>query len=222
MDPDTYGPFASLIAIAAALISAFGLLLFKAVGPARRWSWLAGDRHSFIRTAAVRAITVALIALTFITIDKDNYWLFAGGALGFGLMTFVLISWFDRVRLVHTCVVPDVAIDGTAVTDRRGRPIGQSIVIGTEDTMKPAAQKAYRKLAPISLCKFVSGYGNNQINNPAAIWDLAVLAKIAAKLTMLVTGIMLCGVMALYLAAASIDMHLSKADAVAAEDAVPG
>lgn len=208
MHTEVYGPFASIVTIAAALFAVFGLLLLKSVGPVSRWSWLAGDEHSFMRTTAAQAVTVALIVLTFIFINKDNYRWFAGGALVFAVLTFIFISWFDRVRMVHTCFVPDVAANGGAVTSSRGKPTGRSIVVGTEATMRATAKKVYRKLPAADLCKFVSGFGQNQVNNPETVWDRAELSKIAGKLTMLVTLIILCAVMTLYLAAASIEMHL--------------
>jgi hypothetical protein len=208
MHTEDYGPFASIVAIAAALVAVFGLLLFKSIGPASRWSWLAGDGHGFMRTAAARAVTVALIGLTFITIDKYNYFWFSAGSLLFAILTFIFINWFDRVRMIHTCLIPNVAANGAAVTDARGRSIGRSIVIGTEATMRTAAKEIYDKLPAADLCKFLSGYGENEVNNPAGIWPRAELARIASKLTLLVTFILLCAVMTLYLAAASIEMHL--------------
>lgn len=213
MHTEAYGPFASIVAIAAALVTVFSLLLLKSIGFASRWSWLAGDKHSFMRTAAARAVTVALIGLTFIMINKDNYRWFAGGALFFAVLTLVFIGWFDRVRMIHTCFVPDVAANGAAVISSRGKPTGRTIVVGTEATMRTAAKKAYRQLPAADLCKFVSGFGQNQVNNPEAVWDRAELAKIAGRLTVLVTLIILCGVMTLYLAAASIEVHLRPASA---------
>jgi hypothetical protein len=77
-------------------------------------------------------------------------------------------------------------------------------VIGSENNMKEQAAAAYHKFGAGSLCKFLSGYGQNEVNNAEAIWTKNTLAKISSKMTMLLIGILLCGVMALYLAASAV------------------
>jgi hypothetical protein len=68
-----YDPFATTIAIAAALFAVFSVLLMKAVGKVSQWTFLADDSPPFMVTAGARALAIALIALTFIFIDKSNY-----------------------------------------------------------------------------------------------------------------------------------------------------
>jgi hypothetical protein len=66
-----YGPFATTLATAAALVTFFSVLLMKAVGKVSQWTFLADDSPPFMVTAG--ALAIALIDLTFMFIDKSNY-----------------------------------------------------------------------------------------------------------------------------------------------------
>lgn len=122
MNLSDYGPFASIITVAAALVSVFSLLLLKAVGRVTQWTWLAHDTPPFLVTAGARALAVALIAVTFLLINKNNYLLFVTAAVIFGVLMVVLISWFDRLRRVHIYKVPQVQADGSPAVDK-GKPL---------------------------------------------------------------------------------------------------
>jgi hypothetical protein len=155
----------------------------------------------------VPVLSVALIGVTFIFIDKSNYGWFGGAAALFGVATFVLIGWFDRLRKTHLCKVPILKGNGTQATNFWGTPRFELLVIGDEGNMKNTAANAYKKAGPVSLCKFMSGFGGNAVNDPAAIWPMETLAKISSRMTMAIMGIFLCAVMALYLAASSIEVQ---------------
>ena len=51
----------------------------------------------------------------------------------------------------------------------------------------------------------MAGYGAQRVNDPGALWDSALLAKISNSLTTTLMGVVLCAVMTLFLAAFSID-----------------
>jgi len=204
---EKYGPFATNITVAAALLAVFSLLLVKSVGRMSQWTWLVHDSPPFMVTAGARAVVVALIGVTFIFIDKSNYGWFGGAAALFGVATFVLIGWFDRLRKTHLCEVLILKEDGTPATNFWGTRRFKLLVIGDEGNMKDLAAEASRKAGPVSLCKFMSGFGVNTVNDPAAIWPMETLAKISSRMTMALMGIFLCAVMALYLAAASIEVQ---------------
>jgi hypothetical protein len=205
---DKYGPFATTIAIAAALIAVFSLLLLKAVGRVSQWTWLVNDTPDFMVTVGARAVAVALIAGSFILIDKSNYTLFVGASVAFGVVAFFLIGRFDRLRRGHICRVPILNSDGSQAKTFWGTLKFDLFVIGDQGNMMPKAAQAYKKLGAASLCKFMSGYGENGVNDPAAIWTMDTLAKISNRMTMTLMGILLCAVMALYLAASAIEIHL--------------
>ena len=207
MDTSEYGPFASIIGVAAALIATFSLLLLKSVGRVAQWTWLLDDTPPFLVTVGVRGIAVALIGASFILIDQSNYIIFTGVAVVFGIAALMLIVWFDRLRRAHTCDVPRMVTDGSQATDDKGRSLFKVVVIGSLEDMNPKAREAYDKLTGVSLCKFISGFGGNTVNDPAAIWDQGILAAIANKMTMILMGILLSAVMALYLAASAIEVH---------------
>jgi len=202
-----YGPFAATMAITAALVTAFSVLLMKAVGKVSQWTFLADDSPPFMVTAGARALAIALIALTFIFIDKSNYTWFAGSAAVCGVLLIVLIGWFDRVRKVHICKIPQLNTDGSQKTGWFGRNKFDTLVISSESNMKQQARTRYEELGAISLCKFLSGYGRNELNNAEVVWTKEILAKISSKMTLQLIGIFLCGVMALYLAASAIEVH---------------
>ena len=154
-----------------------------------------------------RAMTVALIGVSFILIDKRNYVWFAGAAVLFAMTAFILIGWFDRMRKTYLCKVPTLNANGTQAHTFWGKPKYELIVIGDETNMKPDAAAVYAKTKAISLCGFVSGFGRNKLNDPAAIWSMETLAKISNRMTMALMSILLCAVMALYLAASSIEVQ---------------
>src|SRR2546428_7819501 len=164
-------------------------------------------RSSFMVTAGARALAVALIALSFIFIDKTNYGWFAGGAVLFAIIMFVLIAWFDHLRKAHLCKVPLLNENGSQAKSFWGTPKFELLVIGDETNMNADAARAYKQVGAVSLCRFMSGYGRNAVNDPAAIWSMTTLAKISNKMTIALMGILLCAVMALYLAASAVEVQ---------------
>jgi hypothetical protein len=211
-----YGPFAKTIAIAAILIAVFSTLLLKAVGKVSQWTFLAGGRDyspSFMITAGVRALAIVLIVLTFISIDKNNYFLFLVGAAACAVLMFVLINQFDQMRQTYICKVPDINKDGSPKTGWFGGEKSKTVVIGTVENMTAVAAAAYQANGQPGLCKFLSGYGVNEVNNPEAIWPKQVLAKISSTMNLLVMGVLLCGVMALYISASVVEVHQRPASA---------
>lgn len=217
MNASDYGPFASVIAIAAALAAVFSLLLLKSVGPVGQWIRQIGQQPSFIITAGARALAVALIAVTFVLINKTNYFAFAAAAVVFGVSTVVLIVWFDKLRKIHIYEVPMVTAAGAPANDKKGKPITNSLVIGTEDNMEASAKSALiaarKEHGGLSLTDFMSGYGATKVNNPTAIWSIPTLAAISNKLTLILMLIFLSAVMTLYLAASTIEVHQRPASA---------
>jgi hypothetical protein len=217
-----YGPFAEIITIAAALVAVFSLLLLKAVGKVSQWTWLIGDAPSFVVTAGARAVAIALIALSFIFIDKTNYGWFGVVAAAFAIVAALLIGRFNHLRMAHICKVPALNANGSQATTFFGSPKYEQLVIGDENNMTQAAAEAYKQARPVSLCKFMSGYGRNRVNDPEAIWSKVTLARISNAMTMALMGILLCAVMALYLAASSIEVHLRPTAGANAPDKVTG
>jgi hypothetical protein len=203
-----YGPFAETITLASALFAAFSFFLLKMIGRVSNWTWLIHDSPPFMVTAGARAGAVALIAASFIFIDKSNYKWFAWGAVACGALVIFLIYRLNRVRLGHICKVQILKPDGKPARTIFGREKCVQIVIGDVFNMTPAAATAFRNLTGVSLCKFVSGYGRNGVNDPEAIWSKVDLAKISNAMTMSLMGIMLFAVLALYLAALSLEIHL--------------
>ena len=49
--------------------------------------------------------------------------------------------------------------------------------------------------------------GHNEVNNAEAIWTKETLAIISSNMTMLVIGILLCGVMTLYFGSSAAELH---------------
>jgi hypothetical protein len=202
-----YGPFANIMLVLTVLSTVFSAVLMRAVGRVSQWTYLADDTPNFVVTAASRALAIVLIVLAFIFIDKSNYRWFLVPAAIFAFLMTLLIVWFDRLRRAHFCKVPLLNEDGSQKKGWFGSPKFRTVVIGSENNMKVQAAAAYRKFGAGSLCKFLSGYGQNELNNAEAIWTKETLAKIGSKMTMLLIGIFLCAVMALYLAASVLEVH---------------
>lgn len=205
---DNFGPFSIVLGIAAALAAVFTKLALEMVGKISRWTWLFGYQQSFVVATAARFIAVGLVGLIFITINKTNYVYYGGTAVVIGVIGAWLAMKFDHLRTLHTCSIPDLAPNGSQAVDEKGNPKSKAVVIGVEQTMHPDAAKQYVKHKRPGLCKFMSGYGVNSVNDPESIWSKAELADITQKLVTMLTVMVLCGVVALYLAASAVEMHL--------------
>jgi len=210
MDPSEYGPFADTVGIAGALVATFSVLLLKMLGSIKQWTWLAGESPSFVVTAGARVLAIALMAAAYVTIQKSNYIWFIVAAVGFGLVGFVMIARFDRQRRRHVLSIPLVGEHGTQLVDSKGRPRYGKVVIGSESDMNAQAKSdltaAREKSGGLSLVQFMSGYGSNQVNDPAPLWDRNYLADISNRLTVMLMLVVLLAVMTLFLAASVVDV----------------
>jgi hypothetical protein len=210
MDMSKYGVFASVVAASAALAATFSLVLAKAIGGrVAKWTWMLNNTPPFMVTVGVRALAVALIALTFLLIDKDNYRYFVGISVIYGALVCVLLAYFNHLRQLHTYRVPKLTEDGQAATDRDGRAVEETLVIGKEEDMNEEAKKAFadaRAGRGLSLTDFLGGYGGTRTNNPESVWTRSRLSAISNRMFLCVMGVLLCAVMALYTAASAIDV----------------
>jgi hypothetical protein len=209
VDLTRFGPFAEVVAIALALVATFSMLLLKMFGGVARWTWLGTGAPSFLVTAAARILAIALMAVTYVTISKSNYLWFAAVAVVCGLMGFIAIARFDRLRQRHVRQIPVVGPDGKQLRDRSGKPVEQSIVVGLEEDIREPAKTALvdeRKKDPsLSLLKFMSGFGRNPYD-PEGLWDPTLLADIRSNLTLILMSILLFGVMVLFTSAFIIEI----------------
>jgi hypothetical protein len=115
---------------------------------------------------------------------------------------------FDRLRKHHVVPVPLVGRNGNPLLDKRGEPLSNNVVIGSEEQLRPQAAAALehaRQQRGVSLRKFLSGYGS-RVNDPVALWDRGLLAGIANKLTTSLVYVVLLAVMTVFLAALVIDV----------------
>jgi hypothetical protein len=205
-----YGPFANVVALGCALVATFSMLLLKMLGTVNRWTWLASGAPPFLVTAGGRMLAVALMAVTYVTISKSNYGWFAAAAIVFGVLGFIAVARFDRLRERHVVQIPSVGADGKPLLDRRKKVVQQNVVIGLEsdlrDDAKAALAEARKKKAGLSVRQFMSGFGPQRVNDPEALWDSALLADTRSSLTITLMSIVLLGVMAVFLAAFTIEV----------------
>lgn len=202
MDPSQYGPFANVVALAGALVAVFSILLLKMLGGIKRWTWLASDSPPFLVTAGARVFAVALMAATYVTIDGANYGWFVVAAVVSGVLGFISVTRFDHLRKLHVVPVPLVGPKGDQLLDKRGVPLFNNVVIGSEAQLRPEAAEALkeaRQQPGVSLRQFMSGYGS-PVNDPEALWDRGYLAGIANKLTTFLMYVALLAVMSVFLA----------------------
>jgi hypothetical protein len=203
-DLTRFGPFASVVAVALALVATFAVLLLKQFGRISRWTWLSSGAPSFMVTAAARTLAVVLMAVTYVTINKSNYIWFAVVAVVCGLMGFTMIAIFDRERERHVVQVPEVGPDGKQLVGPGTKGAVRSVVIGLEQDIREPARTALveaRKSNPsLSVIAFMSGFGIRPYD-PEALWDHTLLADIRNRLTVRLMWILLLGVMALFIAA---------------------
>ncbi len=206
---DEYGPFANIAAIALALVALFSMLLLKTIGSVKKWTWLTDSSPSFLVTAGPRVLAIALMAVAYLTAEKSNQTWFVVVTVLCGVLCLVAVAYFDRQRRVHVLGIPLVGPDGKQLTDADGTPRTKNVVVGTEKDLAPAAKRALKAVraggAGVSLAKFMSGYGN-PVNDPEALWDRGLLARIGSRLTLTLSGIVLFAVLALFLAALLVDV----------------
>ena len=210
MDPNQYGPFATTIAVAAALAASCSLLLVKSVGRLPKWAWLGGDVPQPLLTTAVKAPAFVLIAVTFISINKDNYPAFLALSAVSAAIVACLAFRLHHHRILHVVFVPETASDGSHMRDADGKPVYRPVVIGAEADMLPAAANAYAaakaKNASLTLSRFVSGFGTPY--DPESIWSPETLAAVRDRLCLFAMGIILAAVMSLYLSASAVEASM--------------
>lgn len=209
---DEYGPFANIAALALALVALFSMLLLKSVGSVKRWTWLTDDSPSFLVTTGPRALTVVLMAVAYLTASDSNQTWFIVAAALCGVLCLASIAYFDRTRRTHVVGIPLVGPEGAQLADGREQPLTKNVVIGTEDDLMPAAKKALAKARKeaggVSLVGFMSGYGATKVNDPEALWERTLLARIGSRLSLTLTAIVLFAVLSLFLAALILDVSL--------------
>ena len=204
MDMDRYGPFADTVVIVLALVATFSVVLLKVFGKVNRWTWLVGESPSFVVTGAIRALTLALMAVVFLSVDDGTYRWFLAGAVVLGVATLVLVVLFDRERRVHVVGRPILTREGQPLR-RGGRVVTDNLVIGTEDTMREQAREDYaaarEQTRGLSLESFLAGYGVDDVYDTDAVWDRRTLSEVASRLSLLLMGAFLSGVLAVFVAA---------------------
>jgi hypothetical protein len=209
MNLGRYGLFANVVVIASALVATFSGLLLKMLGGVKRWSWLASGSPPFLVKAGARVVAVALMAITYVTINNSNYRYFGGAAVVLGLLGFAAIVRFDRLRKLHVVAVPMVGADGKPLLDKKKKPLEQNVVVGLESQLRDEARVALadarKKKGGLSVRQFMSGYGAQRVNDPEALWDSALLAGLSSSLTTTLMWILLLAVMTLFLSAFVID-----------------
>lgn len=211
MHPNQYGPFANVVTVACALVAVFETLILKMLG--KRWACLASDTPPLLVAAGARILTVALIAVTYLIIDVSNYWWFGVAAVVSGVLGYLSVSHFNHLRILHVAPIPVVGPNGEQLQDRRGTPLVKNVVIGLESQLLPQAASdlnVARGGGPISLRKFMSGYGS-PVNDPRALWDEKLLANTANKLVVSLMRVGLFAVMTVFLAAIVVDVAMTGA-----------
>ena len=207
MDFSVYGPFDTIIAMAAALAVSFGFLLTKAVGRLGDWIWLSGDPPTVLLRTAAKAPAIALIAWTYGTLDANNAYAFLLSAVVLGVLTAALAIYHQRLIHVHVVNVPVTGPGGQQAVDANGNPMFTPIFIGTEADMLNGPRQAFRKAkrqdASLSVVQFISGYGTPPYN-PEAVWSRSTLAAVRTRLYVFALATVLAAIMTLYVAASSL------------------
>jgi hypothetical protein len=210
IDVDKFGPFANTMAVATFLVATFAGLLFKAMGRISRWTWFVPTTSTFMILLPARVISWALIAVTYVLINPDNYIIFFGLAIVLAIVAFWQFFVFNRLRIIHVMEIPEVGNDGQPLVIN-GKEIKRSIVIGTEKDMMPRIKKIFREACEqhrdLTIRKFLSGFGN-AIYDPFNVWPAEVLARISNGLTAALVYTMFGAVMTLYLASLSLSIWM--------------
>ncbi len=150
------------------------------------------------------------MAVTYVTINRENYAWFGWAAIVSGVLGFVSIGWFDRLRKAHVVSVPQVGPDGTQLLDERGNKLSKNVIIGSEAQLRPEAATALKEARErhggVWLRVFMSGFGHKEVNDPEALWDRDLLAGIGNRVTMSLMYVLFLAVITLFLAAFVIEV----------------
>jgi hypothetical protein len=106
--------------------------------------------------------------------------------------------------------IPQVSADGKPLLDRKKKAINQNVVVGTEAELREDARialaSARQKRPGLSVRQFMSGFAPQRVNDPEALWDSSLLADVRSNMTIMLMYAVLLGVMALFLAAFTIEI----------------
>jgi hypothetical protein len=197
VDTSKYGPFVNVVAVACALAAVFSTLLLRALGSSKKWTWLAGNQPAFMVKAGGRVLAVSIMAVTYIFINPTNYLWFAGASVVIGIICFVEIVRFDKLRRRHVLQVP--------VTGKGGVEVGTTgLIIGRESEMNEGGRKKWHKARKkgASLMEFLGGTGTPpKMYDAGVVWDHELLADIGSRLTTILMIVFLSAVTTLFLAA---------------------
>jgi hypothetical protein len=203
MNTQDFGPFATIVAVALALVATFAYLAPRMVGRIQDWTWLADNPPTFLTMVPARIIAVVVMAVAYVTINDDTYWIFVALAAIAGILGTLNVFRFDHLRRLHIAEIEQVGPDGQSLRDKHGKTVVKRVIIGSEEQLRSQAAKdlkaARKKRGGVSLLNFMAGYGN-PVNNPSNLWDNSILAKIGSQLTRTLTAVVLFAVLALYLA----------------------
>lgn len=211
MDINEYGPFANVVGIAAALTATFSVLLVRMIGNVKKWTWLADEPPPFFITFGARLVVVALMAITYFTINKSNYLLYGGGAVICACLGLYFLNRFNYLRKLHIVPIPLVAADGQQLRNSKNELQYKNLVIGREEDIKESAKThftaASEKRPGLTPVQFMSGYGETP-NNPESMWSREVLVRISNKISMSLIYLFLIAVLVLYWAAFAIEVYM--------------
>lgn len=207
---EKFGPFASVMLVACALFAVFSYLIIKTIGKTQNWTWLIGEKSDVLPRVGAQAGAVAIMALVFITISKENYMWFAGAAAITAAFFIFLLIRFNYLKTIHSVPIPLVGPDGNQLQDKKGELEFKYVLIGTEEDMKDDVKEVYasarKDFVGLSAAEFMAGFGGEP-NKPDAIWPLKTLAAINSKLTLLLILIFLLAVLTVYIGASAVDMY---------------
>ena len=207
-----FGPFANIMAIVAALVAVAGALVIRSLGPLGRWARLVDGTPTFVIAAGPRALTIALIAATYLWGQRLGGELFVGLAGVAATFTYVMIRRFDRLRRSNVVAIPVVGSSGEQARDERGKPQTRLVVIGPHDELTEEAARAYaearKQRAELSLVEFMSGFGSPP-NDPESLWPRDVLVQVQMSITGRLMQAVVAGSMTLFWAATAIDVGVT-------------
>ena len=163
-----------------------------------------------IVTVGARMLAMAVMAGVYITINAQNYLVFAGAAIVCGVVGMICIIRFNHMRILYVVRIPLVVTDGSQLQNAQGRLQFENVVIGKEEEINAEAKEHFKQAkrthAGLTLLQFMGGYGTPP-NNPEALWSRNRLARLSNKLTILLIWIALLGVIVIYVGAFVIEIY---------------
>lgn len=211
MDSNSYGPFATVVALVLAMAATFSAALAAVSGRYESWRPPDEDLPGRLRNAVLVA-SLGVVVATYVLIQPTNVIIFVCVGAAMGAAAFFLIPKYSSQLGLH--VYKQVEVDGAGqeILDENGVvKIRRRVIGGTEDTLKPSAVQALQEQIaekPGFTVELLL-MGTTPPYNAESLWPRSLIVGVRERLGYLLMGILLLSVCSAIILAFCLQVFLS-------------